>query len=171
MIPEVPWWGRRFRPRKPREPLSRFEKAVLAVLFVGVAAVMVVFVFVPVFTLAAEDRALDERGAQIVGVVDSVDPEQQVKHERMRYHYTVEGRTYHGSADYTNPAMVGRKINLIYDPENPANSRVDESNPAAAVRESGSEDVWAIGFGGLMVTAATVWFLRRQPWWIKRRRK
>lgn len=170
MIPEVPWWGRRFRPRKPRKPLSRFEKAVLAGLVVVVAAVMVVFVFVPVFRLAAEDRALDERGAQIVGVVDSVDPEEQVKHERMKYHYTVDGRTYHGSADYRNTSMVGRDINLIYDPENPANSRVDESNPAAAVHESGSEDLWVTALGGLIIAAAAVWFMRRQPWWIKRRR-
>jgi hypothetical protein len=171
MIPEVPWWARRFRPRKPREPLSRFAKMVFAVLVVGVGAVMVVLVFVPAFRFAAEDRALDERGARVVGVVDSVDPKEQVKYERMRYHYTVDGRTYRGSANYTDPSMVGRKINLVYDPENPGNSRVDESNSAAAVRESGSEDLWVSVFGGLMVAAAVVWFMRRQPWWIKRRRK
>jgi hypothetical protein len=164
MISKVPWWGRRFR---PREPLSRFEKAVLAVLVVGVAAVMVVFVFVPVFTFVAEDQALDDGGARIVGVVDSVDPGEQVKRERMRYHYTVDGRTYHGSADYRDPSMVGREIKLVYDPEDPGNSRVDESNPAVAVRQQG---LWVSGLGGLMVAAAGVWFMRRQPWWIKRRR-
>jgi hypothetical protein len=38
----VPWWAREFGPRKPSEPLSRFEKVVLAVLGLGVAAPLVV---------------------------------------------------------------------------------------------------------------------------------
>lgn len=170
VLPEIPWWARRFRPRKPREPLSRFEKAVLAVLGVGVAVVMVVFVVVPLFTLAAEDRALDERGERVVGVVDSVDPAEQVKHERMRYHYTVDGQTYRGSADYTDPDMVGREIKLVYDPENPGNSRVDLSRQATAPHDSSADGPWLIGLASVAVAVAAVWFMRRQPWWIKRRR-
>lgn len=128
------------------------------------------FVLVPAFGSYTDDHALDERRERIVGVVDSVDPEEQVKHERMKYHYVVDDRTYHGSADYTNPSMAGREIKLVYDPENPGNSRVDLSNQAGAPRQSDSGDVWATGLGGVMVVAAAVWFLRRRPWWITRPR-
>ena len=88
----------------------------------------------------------------------------------MKYHYAVDGRTYRGSADFTNPSMVGREIQLIYDPENPGNSRVDLSDEATAPRRSGSDDPWVFGVVAVIVAAVAVWFTRRQPWWIKRRR-
>ncbi len=170
MIPKVPWWARQFRPRKPREPLSRANKVTLAVMGVAVATAVVLFILVPVYRLYAADQALDDRGQQVVGVVDSVDPDEQVKHERMRYHYTVDGRTYHGSGDFTDPNMVGREIKIVYDPENPGTSRVDLSRQASAPPKSGSSAPWVSGLFALLVTVVGVWFLRRQPWWIKRRR-
>ncbi|GAB1509597.1 hypothetical protein JCM33774_16380 [Actinophytocola sp. KF-1] len=142
------------------------------VLVVGAVAgtVLVVFGLVPAFRDYAADQALDERGQRVVGVVDSVDPDGPVKHERMRYHYTVDGRIHHGSGDFTNPDMVGRKIKLIYDPENPGNSRVDLSRDAGAPPRSDSSWPWTPVLVTVGPAAVAVWFLRRQPWWIKRRR-
>jgi uncharacterized protein DUF3592 len=168
VIEEVP---RRFRPRKRREPLSGFEKAVLAVLGIAVAIPMVVFGIVPLVKLFVADQGLDDRGARVVGVVDSVDPQGSVKHERMKYHYTVDGRTYHGSGNFTDPDMVGRDIKLIYDPENPGNSEVDRSRPAAAKPAQGSGGLWGFAVCVVAMVAAYLWYLRRQPWWIKRQRR
>jgi hypothetical protein len=143
--------------------LPGFVKAVLAVLGIGVATAIVVFGIVPYVKQTVADQGLDDRGVRIVGVVDSVDPPGSVKFEQLRYHYTVDGTTYRDSADATGFDEVGREIKLVYDPENPGNSRVDLSRPAAARSSQGWGGPWVYALGALAVVAvAVVWFRRRR---------
>ena len=123
----------------------------------------------PLVAREADEQGLDERGTRVVGVVDTM-PDS--KYDWMTYHYTVDGRTYHGSATYDDEPMVGRDIKLVYDPENPGNSRVDLSNPAYGTPESEEErgNLWGSTIFVVVLLLFWLWFLRRRSWWIKRRR-
>jgi uncharacterized protein DUF3592 len=135
-------------PRRPRYKL------------VASAVGMVVFA-VAVTIWLANREAVDERALSVTGVVDSVDPDAPGKYEKTLYHYTVDGRTYHGTSSDTDTSKVGKEIPVRYDPRDPSDSWIDHhTDDPPASRGPGGLTVFIVA----VVLVVLVWFMARPPW-------
>lgn len=126
----------------------------MALVFVGVAVLGGIF-------LDLSSTARDESGVTVIGVIDSVDPNARYKYDRTKYHYTVDGHTYHGSTSDTDTSRVGHKLELRYDPDDPSTSWRPHREPAPSGQMGPSKLTVVIVFG---VLAVLVWFMARPPW-------
>jgi uncharacterized protein DUF3592 len=107
-------------------------------------------------------RTTDDNGVAVVGVVDSVDPAARYKSDQMTYHYTVDGTTYHGSTTGRSVGMVGRKIELRYDPDDPSDSWRPQPRDTPPSWHPGPSDLTILVVAAVL--GVLVWFMVRPPW-------